>query len=84
MDLSRNRLSDSQNDVLTGQNDGEQGAPRGTDHRSGMLSLGEILAATLSRRAGSNAAATETMYAEPYESYIGRCIHYVQFLVTEA
>lgn len=62
----RTGLGDSHDDVLTGQNDGEQGTPRGTDHRPGMLPLGEILAAALSRRAGSDAAAAETMYAEPY------------------
>jgi len=65
-DLSRDRLSDSHDDVLTGQDDGEQGAPRGTDHRPGMLPLGEILSAALPRRAGSDAAAAETMHAEPY------------------
>lgn len=62
--LSRDRLSGTQNDVLTGQDDGEQGTPRGTDHRPGVLSLREIFAAALSRRAGSDAAATEAMYAE--------------------
>lgn len=65
-DLSRDRLSGTQNDVLAGQDDGKQGAPRGTDYRPGLLPLGEILAATLSRRAGSDAAAAETMYAESY------------------
>lgn len=64
--LSRDRLSGTQNDVLAGQDDGEQGTPRGTDHRPGVLSLGEILAAALSRRAGSDAAATEAMHAEFY------------------
>lgn len=60
------RLSGTQNDVLAGQDDGEQGAPRGADHRPGMLPFGEILAVTLSRRAGSDAAAAEAMYAEPH------------------
>lgn len=64
--LSRDRLSGTQNDVLTGQDDGEQGTPRGTDHRPGVLPHGEILTAALSRRAGSDAAATEAMYAELY------------------
>jgi hypothetical protein len=31
-----------------------------------MLPLGEILSAALPRRAGSDAAAAETMHAEPY------------------
>lgn len=64
--LSRDRLSGTQNDVLTGQDDGEQGTPRGTDHRPGVLPHGEILTAALSCRAGSDAAATEAMYAELY------------------
>lgn len=64
--LSRDRLSGTQNDVLTGQDDGEQGTPRGTDHRPGMLSLREILAAALSCCAGSDAAAAEAMHAELY------------------
>lgn len=64
--LSRDRLSGTQNDVLTGQDDGEQGTPRGTDHRPGVLSLREIFAAALSRRAGPDAAAAEAMYAELY------------------
>lgn len=56
----------AQDDVLAGQDDGEQGAPRGTHLRPGVLSLGEILAAALSRRAGPDAAATEAMHAEPH------------------
>jgi len=64
--LSRDRLSGTQNDVLARQDDGEQGTPWGTDHRPGVLSLGEILASTLSRRTGSDAAAAEAMYAEFY------------------
>jgi len=64
--LSRNRLSGTQNDVLAGQDDGEQRTPRGTDLRPGVFSFGEILAAALSRRAGSDAAAAKAMYAELY------------------
>lgn len=63
--LSRDRLRRLHNDVLTGQDDGEQGAPRGADRRPGLLPLGEVLAAALSRRAGPDAAA-ETMHAQHY------------------
>lgn len=66
----------TQDDVLAGQDDGEQGTPRGTHHCPGMLSLGEILAAALSRRAGSDAAATEAMYAESYGEWYYRIVPY--------